>query len=88
LNGEEKWGNRARNDPLVEFFLDLFEKENLDKIEPITLTITLTNNQYGEEFISKHLDEFPVKEPFLAHINGYKLVVAPNGVTNQSKIII
>jgi hypothetical protein len=65
LSNRERWGPRAKPDPLSKFFKDWMEDVGLINIVPINLILTWTNKRVGQDYIGKRLDHFLVKEDLL-----------------------
>jgi hypothetical protein len=52
----EVWGSNAKNKPLVDYFVQMFEETRLCDAMPMKLVPTWKNSRVGEEGVSKRLD--------------------------------
>eukprot|EP00253_Pinus_taeda_P034852 PITA_34852 len=62
LGRTEAWGPSAREDPLVEFFLNLISENKLIDPSAVKLKPTWRNRRVGDDRIAKRLDHFLVTE--------------------------
>jgi hypothetical protein len=68
LSAREVWGDLARSDPLADYFSSLILSSGLVDIQPTKMAPTWRNGRAGTTGISKRLDHFFLKNPFLAVI--------------------
>jgi hypothetical protein len=65
LSSKEIWGDRAKLDPLADFFKSLFSKNALVDLESVELLPTWRNGRSGSSCIEKCLDRFLVTEDLI-----------------------
>jgi hypothetical protein len=65
-SSREIWGERARTDPLSDFYKHLFSKNSLVDLKPAELLPTWRNGRAGAAGIAKRLDRFLVADNLLS----------------------
>jgi hypothetical protein len=62
LSPREVWGDLTRQDPLVDYFVHVFEESNIVDIELVLVAPTWRNGRSGVSGVSKCLDRFLLVE--------------------------
>lgn len=52
------WGQKAKQDPLVAYLSDMFDRGDMVDVEPFPICPTWRNGRLGNEGIAKRLDRF------------------------------
>lgn len=71
LCSDEVWGNGRTMDPLVDFFIGIFDEAGLVDVVPHCLYPTWSNGLSGSGYIGKHLDRFILVESLCEHLGKF-----------------
>lgn len=88
LSSGEIWGERARLDPLSDFFSSMFASTGFVDISPSLICPTWRNGCSGIEGISKRLDLFLMNEDLLGNLNRCRSWVINSFLTDHNPVCL
>jgi hypothetical protein len=88
LSSGDIWGDRARLDPLSDFFSSLFASAGLIDIAPSQICPTWRNGRSGPNGVSKRLDHFLLNENILGIVNMCRSWVLNNFFSDHNPIFL
>eukprot|EP00253_Pinus_taeda_P030057 PITA_30057 len=84
----EAWGPSAREDPLSDFFLNMFTVNNLIDINLLKLKPTWRNRRTGDARVAKRLDRFLINEELASRIPMFRQWIEEGGLSDHFPVFL